>query len=75
MQCLQEHLGQTEFGDECGEQVGMRREAMLADFRENIPLILACAAQIDTFCAAEKVQPFTQPRVDCMVDGSVASNF
>lgn len=56
MQCLQEHLGQTEFGDECGEQVGMRREAMLADFRENIPLVLACAAQIDTFCAAEKKQ-------------------
>lgn len=63
MQCLQENLGQPEFGDKCTEQVTIRQEAMQADFRENVPLAQACSDEIDATCAAEKKQAHGQSKV------------
>lgn len=57
MQCLLENTGQPEFGHQCMAQVAIRDSAMRTDFRENVPLAQACAPEIDTTCAAEKVRP------------------
>lgn len=56
MQCLLENTGQPEFGHQCMAQVAIRDSAMQSDFRENVPLAQACSSEIDTTCAAEKVQ-------------------
>ena len=54
-QCLQEHLGEPNFGKDCLEQVEARAQRMQEDYRLDYGVSTQCKEDVPQFCAAEQV--------------------
>lgn len=65
--CLQEKIGQTEFGSSCKAQVEERGRSMQEDYRLDFGVSTACEGDVDNVCSVEKVaihfflQSYKQP--------------
>lgn len=55
MRCLQENLGQPDFGQPCMQQVAEREAAMQADWHEDYGVAAACADSVQQLCSQEEV--------------------
>ena len=53
--CLQEKIGQTEFGSSCKAQVEERGRSMQEDYRLDFGVSTACQSDVESVCAEEKV--------------------
>lgn len=57
--CLQEKIGQTEFGSSCKAQVEERGRSMQEDYRLDFGVSTACEGDVDNVCSVEKVTQIT----------------
>ena len=53
--CLQENVAKAGFGEGCRQQVEQRQEKMQDDYRLNYGVASQCGADVDAYCALEKV--------------------
>lgn len=60
--CLQENIGQTEFGSSCKAQVEERGRSMQDDYRLDYGVSTACEGDVDAVCSVEKVGNERQPQ-------------
>jgi len=58
--CLQEKVGQTEFGSSCKAQVEERGLSMQQDYRLDFGVSHACEPDVQATCSAEKVATLFQ---------------
>ncbi|KAK9838535.1 hypothetical protein WJX81_005974 [Elliptochloris bilobata] len=73
--CLQESLGQADFGGACRAEVEARGQAMQQDYRLDFGVAEACEPDVDRLCAAEKGKAHGNAEVlRCLVRGYSSLN-